>query len=123
MADLLADDEIERRLGDLDGWSRAGDAIVKSFDHGDFVGSVEFVRRLTEPAEELGHHPDLELSWSEVKVSITNHAAGGLTAADFDLAQRDRRRRLTRDGRRGALGRSLPQRGRRVRGLALSPRG
>jgi 4a-hydroxytetrahydrobiopterin dehydratase len=36
----------------------------------------------------MGHHPDLSLSWDEVKVSITNHAAGGLTDADFELAQR-----------------------------------
>ncbi len=86
MADLLNDEEIESRLSELDGWSRDGDKIVKAFDHGDFVGSVEFVRRLTAPAEEMGHHPDLEISWSEVKVSITNHAAGGLTAADFELA-------------------------------------
>ncbi len=86
MADLLSDEEIEERLGELDGWSREGDQITKKFDHGDFVGSVEFVRRLTTPAEDMNHHPDLEISWSEVKVSITNHAAGGLTAADFELA-------------------------------------
>ena len=86
MADLLSDDDIQARLGDLEGWEREGDAIAKTFDHGDFVGSVEFVRRLTTPAEDMGHHPDLEISWSEVKVSITNHAAGGLTAADFELA-------------------------------------
>jgi len=88
MAKLLSDDEIDERLSALDGWSRSGDAIVKSFDHGDFVGSVEFVRRITEPAEEMNHHPDLRISWSEVEVSITNHAAGGLTAADFELAGR-----------------------------------
>jgi 4a-hydroxytetrahydrobiopterin dehydratase len=88
MADLLSDDDIESRLGELEGWNREGDKIVKSFDHGDFVGSVEFVRRLTAPAEDMNHHPDLEISWSEVKVSITNHAAGGLTAADFELASK-----------------------------------
>jgi 4a-hydroxytetrahydrobiopterin dehydratase len=88
MADLLSDQEIEARLGELDGWGREGDAITKSFDHGDFVGSVEFVRRLTTPAEQMGHHPDLEISWSEVKVKITSHAAGGLTGNDFELAQR-----------------------------------
>jgi 4a-hydroxytetrahydrobiopterin dehydratase len=86
MADLLEDAEIESRLADLEGWSREGDSITKKFDHDDFVGSVEFVRRLTAPAEEMNHHPDLELSWSEVKVSITNHSAGGLTEADFELA-------------------------------------
>jgi 4a-hydroxytetrahydrobiopterin dehydratase len=86
MADLLSDEDIESRLGDLDGWSREGDAITKTFEHGDFVGSVEFVRRLTAPAEEMQHHPDLEISWDKVKVLITNHSAGGLTEADFELA-------------------------------------
>ena len=84
--DLLPDDEISERLEQLDGWARDGDAITKSFDRGDFVGSVKFVDQLVEPAEEMNHHPDLSISWSEVKVSITNHAAGGLTAADFELA-------------------------------------
>ena len=86
MADLLSDEEITARLSELEGWSREGDAITKSFDRGDFVGSVKFVDQLVEPAEGMNHHPDLSISWSEVKVSITNHAAGGLTAADFELA-------------------------------------
>ena len=88
MAELLTDEEIESRLGELEGWKREGDAITKTFDEGDFVGSVEFVRRLTGPAEEMGHHPDLSISWSEVKVSVTSHSAGGLTANDFELADR-----------------------------------
>ena len=48
VAELLADEEIEARLGELEGWAREGDTITKTFDHGDFVGSVEFVRRLTD---------------------------------------------------------------------------
>ena len=86
MSDLLPNEEIESRLSELDGWAREGDAIAKAFDRGDFVGSVEFVKAVVEPAEEMNHHPDLAISWSEVRVSITNHAAGGLTAADFELA-------------------------------------
>ncbi len=46
------------------------------------------MRRIAGPAEELGHHPDLGISWSEVTVSITSHSAGGLTANDFVLAGR-----------------------------------
>jgi 4a-hydroxytetrahydrobiopterin dehydratase len=88
MAELLSDSEIEARLGELNGWARAGEAIAKGSDRGDFVGSVEFVRAIVEPAEEMNHHPDLSISWSKVDVSITNHAAGGLTAADFELAAR-----------------------------------
>ncbi len=88
MADLLGDEEVSERLSGLEGWSRAGDAITKTFSNGDFVGSVRFVDALVEPAEEMGHHPDIEISWDKVKVSITNHAAGGLTEADFELAGR-----------------------------------
>ena len=86
--DLLPDEEIESRLAALDDWSREGDAIAKTFKNEDFVGSVRFVDALVEPAEEMGHHPDLSLSWDEVTVSITNHAAGGLTESDFELAKR-----------------------------------
>jgi 4a-hydroxytetrahydrobiopterin dehydratase len=85
---LLKDDEIESRLGELEGWGRHGDAITKAFKNDDFVGSVRFVDALVEPAEDMNHHPDLTLSWDEVTVSITNHAAGGLTEADFELAKR-----------------------------------
>jgi 4a-hydroxytetrahydrobiopterin dehydratase len=85
---LLSDSEIEDRLADADGWTRGGDAISKTFEKGDFVGSVKFVDSLVEPAEDLGHHPDLELSWDKVTVKITNHAEGGLTENDFELAKR-----------------------------------
>jgi 4a-hydroxytetrahydrobiopterin dehydratase len=88
MADLLSDEAIDERLGDLDGWSREGDAIAKDFENENFVGSVKFVDSVVEPAEEMGHHPDIEISWDTVTVSITNHAAGGLTEADFELAGR-----------------------------------
>ena len=83
---LLENDEIEAKLGELDGWSREGGAIIKEFENGDFKGSVEFVNRLTPLAEEMNHHPDLEISWDTVKVTITTHSEGGLTAGDFELA-------------------------------------
>ena len=84
----LSDDEIAERLGRLEGWERRGEAIVKDFKRGDFVGSVRFVDSLVEPAEAMGHHPDLAISWDTVTVTITTHAAGGLTANDFELASR-----------------------------------
>ena len=83
---LLDDAEIDSRLAELGGWSRAGAAIEKTFERGDFVGSVKFVDSLVEPAEAMGHHPDLEISWNEVKVSLSTHSEGGLTANDFELA-------------------------------------
>jgi 4a-hydroxytetrahydrobiopterin dehydratase len=83
---LLSEQEIESRLTELPGWERAGGAIAKRFGRGDFVGSVKFVSGLAEPAEAMGHHPDLEISWDTVTVTISTHSEGGLTAADFELA-------------------------------------
>jgi len=84
----LSEEEIGGRLGDLHGWERKGEAIAKSFDRGDFVGSVKFVDSLVEPAEEMNHHPDIEISWSEVTVTISTHSEGGLTENDFELAKK-----------------------------------
>ncbi|MGN6588034.1 MAG: 4a-hydroxytetrahydrobiopterin dehydratase [Solirubrobacterales bacterium] len=83
---LLSDSEVQERLAGLDGWTRSGEAIEKSFKRGDFVGAVEFVSSLVEPAEGMGHHPDVAISWETVTVTISTHSEGGLTAADFELA-------------------------------------
>jgi 4a-hydroxytetrahydrobiopterin dehydratase len=84
----LDDVEINEALGTLDGWARAGDAIERELELKDFVGSVEFVNLLVPVAEEMNHHPDLEISWNKVKVTISTHSEGGLTRNDFELARR-----------------------------------
>jgi 4a-hydroxytetrahydrobiopterin dehydratase len=83
---LLGESEVEERLAGLSGWERSGEAIVKSFRRGDFAGSVGFAAALVEPADAMNHHPDLEISWDTVTVTISTHSEGGLTAADFELA-------------------------------------
>lgn len=83
----LEEHEVERRLAELPDWRRAGEAITRDFDRGDFAGSIEFVNRLTPIAEEMNHHPDLAISWSKVAVTISTHSEGGLTEADFELAR------------------------------------
>jgi 4a-hydroxytetrahydrobiopterin dehydratase len=84
----LSDEEIEGRLGELEGWERDGDAIKRVFKLDDFKGSVDFVNRLTPEAEDMNHHPDLAISWNEVTVTLTTHSEGGLTGNDFELARR-----------------------------------
>ena len=73
---LLSDEEIKERLEGLDGWRQRGEYIVKSFDP------------LVPPAEEMNHHPDIAISWSQVEVAISTHAEGGLTENDFELAKK-----------------------------------
>jgi 4a-hydroxytetrahydrobiopterin dehydratase len=83
---LLNEEEIRQGLDGLEGWRREGKAIARDFECGDFVGSVRFIERLVEPAEEMQHHPDLSIAWDTVTVTISTHSEGGLTAADFELA-------------------------------------
>ncbi len=82
----MSDDQIKDELHNLGGWEREGDALTREFEFANFVGSVDFVNRLTPVAEEMNHHPDLSISWNKVKVSLSTHSEGGITENDFTLA-------------------------------------
>ncbi len=85
---LLTGDEIAARLLGLD-WTVEGDAIVRNLKFDDFSAAIEFVDRVAGVAETHNHHPDILVhGWNKVKLSLTNHAAGGLTEIDFDMAAR-----------------------------------
>ena len=85
---VLNDEDVGARLENLDGWQREGDAITRQFQFEDFVGSVDFVNRITPLAEEMNHHPDLAISWNKVAVTLSTHSEGGLTENDFELASK-----------------------------------
>jgi 4a-hydroxytetrahydrobiopterin dehydratase len=88
MPDLLGDDEIASRLEDSE-WQREGDEIVRELKFEDFAAAMAFVNRVAEEAEEANHHPDILVhGWNRVRLSLTNHSAGGLTDADFEMASR-----------------------------------
>ncbi len=52
----------------------------------DFITALDFVNRVAALAEAEGHHPDLHLSWGEVRIEIWTHKIDGLTESDFILA-------------------------------------
>jgi 4a-hydroxytetrahydrobiopterin dehydratase len=84
----LTDDEIASRLRGLP-WEREGDEIIREWRFEDFAGAIAFVDRVAEAAEEANHHPDIFIhGWNKVKLSLTNHSAGGLTEVDFAMAGR-----------------------------------
>lgn len=82
----LSDADITQRLADLPGWERRGDAITRSFVFAGFPDATAFVQRLVAPAEGLEHHPDLDIRYNRVVVSLSTHDQGGLTSLDFQLA-------------------------------------
>jgi 4a-hydroxytetrahydrobiopterin dehydratase len=88
MAELLNEDEIASRL-EGSGWQRQGDEIVRDYKLADFSEAMAFVNRVADAAEEANHHPDILIhGWNKVRLTLTNHSAGGLTGADFDMAKR-----------------------------------
>ncbi len=92
---LLTDDEIAARLLGSP-WVRQGDEIVRDLLFENFDEAFGYVGQVAEIAQAYNHHPDILIhGWNKVKLSLTNHAAGGLTEIDFDLAaQIDGLRRL-----------------------------
>jgi 4a-hydroxytetrahydrobiopterin dehydratase len=88
MAELLNEDEVASRLRRLP-WEREGDEIVREWRFDDFSEAIAFVNRVADLAEEANHHPDIFIhGWNKVKLSLTNHSAGGLTEMDFQMAAR-----------------------------------
>ncbi len=82
----LDDISIATKLRALPGWARNGDAITRTFTFAGFPDAVAFLTRLVEPAEEMEHHPDIDLRYNRVIVSLSTHDQGGLTEYDFRLA-------------------------------------
>jgi 4a-hydroxytetrahydrobiopterin dehydratase len=88
MTELFSDDQIAAELEGSE-WQRDGDEIVREWKFKDFAEAIAFVNRVADAAEEANHHPDILLhGWNKVRLSLTNHAAGGLTEADFEMARR-----------------------------------
>jgi 4a-hydroxytetrahydrobiopterin dehydratase len=83
---VLSETDVNNGLAKLPGWERVGDEIVKTFECATFPDAIAFVVRMGFLAEHANHHPDLDIRWRKVRVALTTHDAGGLTAKDLALA-------------------------------------
>jgi 4a-hydroxytetrahydrobiopterin dehydratase len=69
------------------GWSREGEALVRTFATEDFGASLALAVRLGVVAEKRDHHPDILVTWGKARVLWTTHDAGGITQLDLELAE------------------------------------
>jgi len=83
---ILSQDERAAMKERLPEWDLEGEILSKTFIHNDFMDAMAFVKRVAEVAERAFHHPDIDIRWNKVTLSLTTHDAGGLTAKDADLA-------------------------------------
>jgi 4a-hydroxytetrahydrobiopterin dehydratase len=87
--ETLTDEQITEHLaGGLSAWTRDGPAIVRDHRVADFAAAIAVVNAVAEVAEALDHHPDILVhGWNRLRLTLSTHSAGGLTAADFRLAE------------------------------------
>jgi 4a-hydroxytetrahydrobiopterin dehydratase len=83
----LTETEIRERLAQVAGWERRGQEITRTFAFPDFKDAIAFVNRVAALADAMDHHPDIDIRYSKVTLTLTTHDAGGLTGRDFALAQ------------------------------------
>ncbi len=82
----LSEQEIRERLADTPGWARLGIEIMRSFIFETFAEGIAFVVDVARLADEMDHHPDIDIRYNKIKVAMTSHDTGGLTERDFRLA-------------------------------------
>jgi 4a-hydroxytetrahydrobiopterin dehydratase len=85
---LLSADEVNAGLAELDGWTGDTDGIERSVECASFPAAIDLVRRVADVAEEMNHHPDIDIRWRTVRFAVATHSAGGVTAYDVKLARR-----------------------------------
>lgn len=88
MRSSLSDLEIRRALGGLPGWTRKGEVVSKTYTFARFADGIQFVAKVAELADEMDHHPDIDIRYTNVTFSLSTHSAGGITQLDLDLAKK-----------------------------------
>jgi 4a-hydroxytetrahydrobiopterin dehydratase len=86
--DLLTKEVINNNLRSLPGWASVDNYIFKEYITKNFVDAVSFLMKIAVEAEKMDHHPDVFIhSYNKVKITLSTHSKGGVTANDFKLAR------------------------------------
>lgn len=88
MAELLDDDAVRDALATLTDWNGDQDGLSRTAEFASFAEAVAVVDEVAVVADELDHHPDIDIRWRTLTFRCVTHAAGGVTRADVGLARR-----------------------------------
>jgi 4a-hydroxytetrahydrobiopterin dehydratase len=80
--------QVKSALRSAPEWKQQGATITRTFPFNDFDAAVRFVNQVAKLADQAWHHPDIDIRWNKVTLTLTTHGAGGLTRKDFALAKR-----------------------------------
>ena len=82
----LKRNRIKTQLARVPSWKFRGQQISRLFVFDDFTEGIRFLNRVAKLAEGMNHHPDIDIRYNKVKLTLTTHDYGGLTMKDFKLA-------------------------------------
>jgi 4a-hydroxytetrahydrobiopterin dehydratase len=88
MPALLDDAEVRAALAAMPGWDGGTAAIRRLVSAPDFPTAIRIVDDIAVIAEELNHHPDIDIRWRKLRFTLSTHSAGGVTQYDLTLARR-----------------------------------
>ena len=83
---LLNTTEVEIQMTRLPGWESNGTSITHTVTGTSFMQVIDWVDAIAAVAEQMNHHPDLDIRWRDLTVALSTHDRGGLTQLDFDQA-------------------------------------
>ena len=83
----LTTKQIKASLNAVSNWSQRAQTICRTYKFDGFLMSIAFVHRIAKRAQKMNHHPDIDIRWNKVLLSLSTHSAGGLTEKDFALAE------------------------------------
>jgi 4a-hydroxytetrahydrobiopterin dehydratase len=84
----LSPDDVSAALRELPLWSGDGDGLRRTVELPGFRDAVAAIGRIADVAEEMDHHPDIDLRWRTLHLTLVSHSAGGVTENDLELARR-----------------------------------
>jgi 4a-hydroxytetrahydrobiopterin dehydratase len=84
----LSPDDVSAALRELPLWSADGDGLRRTVELPSFRDAVAAIGRIADVAEEMDHHPDIDLRWRTLHLTLVSHSAGGVTENDLELARR-----------------------------------
>jgi 4a-hydroxytetrahydrobiopterin dehydratase len=79
--------EIKLHLQAVPDWSKRAQTILRTFKFEGFLKGIDFVNRIAAKAQKMNHHPDIDVRFDEVTLTLSSHDEGGITEKDFSLAK------------------------------------
>jgi 4a-hydroxytetrahydrobiopterin dehydratase len=84
----LTTEQVSIQLKSIPDWSKRAQTICRTFKFEEFMASINFVRRIAKQALKINHHPDIDIRFDKVTLTLTTHDEGGITEKDFLLARK-----------------------------------